>query len=673
MPNPRPSSEDRLRAALWFAEHGFGVFSVWSTEPDGTCRCKLRRECGQPGKHPVPTNGFKAATTDPVLIRSMMSIPSDPNWGMLPPEGVFALDVDGDGIARLADCEARYGPLPATLTTRTANGRHVFLRWPAGLPRPLGQLFGYVTRWGSGTGQGYVIGPRSVHATGAVYMPEGETVEIATLPDTWARAAVGPAKHEPSTITIQGGYQLPEAGYGGSRYDAIRDYIASRYKLGMTREEILAGVIGILGPRFADPLSEGELRDRFERAWRGTSERLGPPRNDPRHPAHDVPRVPSVGMDAADLLELDLPPLRWIVPNLVPEGTTIIAAPPKVGKSCLIYQIAVEASIGGDLLGRRVTPGSVLYLALEDGKRRGQDRLRAALAGRTMPRGRLEVRWSSPNIGEGLEDDILAWLETHPDAVMVAIDTLGKVRPQGTDRRNAYDVDVALLARLQDLFRDRNVALIIVHHARKETHDDFLASVSGTFGLTGSADTIIVVRRKRNEVFGKIHMTGRDVADAEISAKFDGLCWTSAPDAMPEASFEQNEVYRVVDESGPLFPQAIADRLGKTRQNVQNIVGRMVDDGVLKRTGRGYVVDKVTVNTASTPVIPLYPPHVSSDSERNARHGGYTRARAEPVLRVAATSGSEVACHYYADHQYEHYRDAAGDWRCHVCSPEEGQ
>ena len=77
-------------------------------------------------------------------------------------------------------------------------------------------------------------------------------------------------------------------------------------------------------------------------------------------------------MDAADLLARDLPPLRWIVPDVIPEGTTIIAAPPKIGKSCLVYQIAVEASIGGELLGRRVKPGSVLYLALEDGERRGQ-------------------------------------------------------------------------------------------------------------------------------------------------------------------------------------------------------------------------------------------------------------------------------------------------------------
>ena len=117
MPLSRPSVDERIRAALWFAEQGFGVFSVWSTDPDGTCRCVKGRACENAGKHPVPGIGFKAATTDPMHIRTMLSIPSEPNYGMLPPEGVFALDVDGEGIAALARLEAAHGPLPPTLRT----------------------------------------------------------------------------------------------------------------------------------------------------------------------------------------------------------------------------------------------------------------------------------------------------------------------------------------------------------------------------------------------------------------------------------------------------------------------------------------------------------------------------------------------------------------------------
>lgn len=298
------------------------------------------------------------------------------------------------------------------------------------------------------------------------------------------------------------------------------------------------------------------------------------------------------GIDAVDLLALDLPPLRMIVPDLMPEGTMVIASPPKIGKSCLVYQAGVEIAIGGELLGRRVMPGSVLYLALEDGARRGRDRLRAALEGRTLPRGRLEVRWGARRIGEGLEDDIARWLDVHPDAAMVAIDTLGRVRPRSNGKRNAYEVDVEDLGRLQSLFRDRPIALVIVHHSRKEAGDDFLASVSGTYGITGSVDTIAVIRRKRLEAFGTILVTGRDVPDAEISARFDGLTWQEAPGAIAEASFERAEVYKCIEEYGPIFPTAIAERTGLGRTSVQNMVGKLVDSGAVLRTVEGYVASR---------------------------------------------------------------------------------
>lgn len=619
----RPTAEDRIRAACWFAEHGFGVFSVWGVTLAGACRCPKGRTCDNAGKHPIAHQGFHENTRDPERIRILLSVASEPNYGLVCPDGVFVLDVDGDGVARLDQLESEHGILPPTLRTNTANGQHVFLRWPEGLPRPIGQLFGYVTRWGSGANAGYVIGPRSIHASGAVYAPAGPFLDIATLPDAWAQAVIAPAPaaHAADAITIGGGgYELPEPGFAGSRYGEILRFAASRYMRGISKDEVWVGVRDVLAPRFASPLTEPELRSRFERAWKGTPEKLGPPvaseGGRPKRVAH------AGAVDAADLLAMDLPPLRWVVPGLIPEGTTILAAPPKVGKSCLVYQVAVEASIGGDLLGRRVSPGSVLYLALEDGKRRGQDRLRAALAGRTMPRGRLDVQWDANNIGAGLEEDIRAWLDSHPDAVMVAIDTLGKVRPRSTGKQGAYEVDVQDLARLQDLFRDRPVALVIVHHARKEASDDFLASVSGTYGITGSADTILVVRRKRLEQFGTIYTTGRDIEDAEIAVRFSGLSWTAAPGALPEASFERMEVYRDIEKHGPCFARAIADRVGKSRNNVDNMVRALAASGALTRTSKGYVVS--TVGLKDVPDA-LNTPSGSSGYESNYSNRGHAR------------------------------------------------
>jgi hypothetical protein len=274
----RPTRSVRIRAALWFAEQGFGVFSVWSANADGSCRCPKGAACDNAGKHPTTAHGFQDATRDSNRIRTFLSAGSEPNYGLVCPEGVFALDVDGEGVEHLAAIEARLGPLPPTLRTRTAHGEHVFLRWPAALPRPIGQLWGFVTRWGSGQNAGYVIGPRSVHASGAVYEPEGSAFEIAELPETWAHDVLAPAPESDPLIEItSGGYELPDYGYTGSRYTEILRYIGSRYMRGISRDEIWSGVVSVLSPRFEHPLSEADLRTRFERAWKGTPEHFGQP------------------------------------------------------------------------------------------------------------------------------------------------------------------------------------------------------------------------------------------------------------------------------------------------------------------------------------------------------------------------------------------------------------
>jgi hypothetical protein len=274
----RPSSADRIRAALWFADHGFGVFSVWSCDPDGTCRCPAGLECDNAGKHPIPRRGFLEATTDPSRIETMLAAGSEPNYGLVCPDGVFALDVDGDGISRLIALETEMGELPPTLRTKTAHGEHVFLRWPDSLPRPIGQLWGFVTRWGAGANAGYVIGPRSVHASGFAYDLVTNVVDIAELPLAWADSLLRAPEADPDAeyVIPAGGYVLPDHGFAGARYDAIRDFVASRYMRGISEDEIWSGVLHVLAPRFADPLTEADIRARFDRAWKNTPARMGP-------------------------------------------------------------------------------------------------------------------------------------------------------------------------------------------------------------------------------------------------------------------------------------------------------------------------------------------------------------------------------------------------------------
>jgi hypothetical protein len=251
-PVPVPDDPPRVRAALWFAEHGFGVFPCWSAV-GGVCRCPKGRDCSSPGKHPLSEHGFKDATTEPRHIRTFLSAASNPNYGLLPPEGVFVLDVDGDDWeAQLASLEARYGALPPTLRTSTRNGQHIFLRWPASIPRPLKKIFGWVTRWGT---NGYVIGPRSVHVSGFEYAPVG-TVDIAVLPEAWAQAALA-GTPQPGTITIGGGVD-PESVQVGNRHDYLRD--RARFFSGSIRDpDALFAAVWALNEKLPQPKNREEV------------------------------------------------------------------------------------------------------------------------------------------------------------------------------------------------------------------------------------------------------------------------------------------------------------------------------------------------------------------------------------------------------------------------------
>lgn len=378
---PRPTTEARIRAAIWFADQGFGVFSVWSANADAECRCPKGAACASAAKHPIGRQGFLEHTRDHARIRTLLSAGSEPNYGLVCPDGVFVLDVDGEGIARLAELETQLGALPPTLRTNTAHGQHVFLRWPAGLPRPVGQLFGYVTRWGSGAGAGYVIGPRSVHASGAVYAPAGPCTDIATLPAAWARKAVEGATPTEDVITAIAGYELPEPGYTGARYDAIRDYLASRYMRGLAKEEIFTGVRNVLAPRFAEPLTEDGIRSRFERAWRGTRERLGEPMADPEA---DAAIMAAAAVAPAEPAATDWPeppddavyhgPLGEIVRAVAPYteadpvgvlGTLLASVGACMGNLRFIYQGSAQAPnlfvvlVGDSSTGRKGTAGSI--------------------------------------------------------------------------------------------------------------------------------------------------------------------------------------------------------------------------------------------------------------------------------------------------------------------------
>ncbi|SMR98657.1 AAA family ATPase [Caldicellulosiruptor bescii] len=83
-------------------------------------------------------------------------------------------------------------------------------------------------------------------------------------------------------------------------------------------------------------------------------------------------------LSMAELLSLELPPVEFLLEGLLPnEGLTILAGREKIGKSWLCLELALSLAAGTGFLGRQTKrPYKVLYLALEDSKRRLQQRIK---------------------------------------------------------------------------------------------------------------------------------------------------------------------------------------------------------------------------------------------------------------------------------------------------------
>jgi hypothetical protein len=72
----------------------------------------------------------------------------------------------------------------------------------------------------------------------------------------------------------------------------------------------------------------------------------GPQRHDKRDDLKRDPLFPEI-RSIADLLSQELPPARWIVPDILPEGVTLLAGKPKIGKTWLAQGLAVAVATGG--------------------------------------------------------------------------------------------------------------------------------------------------------------------------------------------------------------------------------------------------------------------------------------------------------------------------------------
>ena len=206
---------------------------------------------------------------------------------------------------------------------------------------------------------------------------------------------------------------------------------------------------------------------------------------------------------AKELMSKTYPPKKWIVENLIGPGLTILSGAPKIGKSWLVFALAEAAAVGGLFLGHYgVNQTSVLHLSLEDTERSIKER-RDILA--VQQKGfagtdnlHIATEWEA-GIPE-LEN----YLITHNSIKLVIIDTLGRFMPD-IDDMSDYASTVKPLAAIKKLADKLDIAILVVHHAKKGSgkekgNGDWMDQSLGSQGIVGSADTIVLLGSSGNIV-----------------------------------------------------------------------------------------------------------------------------------------------------------------------------
>ena len=230
---------------------------------------------------------------------------------------------------------------------------------------------------------------------------------------------------------------------------------------------------------------------------------------------------------------------RWVVEGLLTAGLHILAGAPKVGKSWLALDLAVHVSLGEPMWEMATSPCETLYLCLEDTHARVQRRLWAL----TDELG--EEVWvvvSACSMAEGLVGQVGDFCDEHPRVGLVIIDTLQRVRPPRAD--SSYAADYGDLGELKALADSRGLAVVAVHHTRKMGDADVLNRVSGTTGITGSADsTFVLAKQGRASEYATLSLTGRDVEFQELKLRFNDCSW----ELVEKTSAEELAVREVPD------------------------------------------------------------------------------------------------------------------------------
>lgn len=300
-------------------------------------------------------------------------------------------------------------------------------------------------------------------------------------------------------------------------------------------------------------------------------------------------------LSAYEILTTDWPDPVWAVPDLLPVGLATLAGRPKVGKSWLALQIAQAVATGGHALGRTVTAGPVLYLALEDTPRRLKNRMQMQ-GWPVLPQGQGEFM----NLGDfdaqigALSDPLsVARLTDQMRSGgyrLVVIDTLSRaIRGD----QNDADVMTRALSPLQAAALEMNAVVLLIDHHRKTSLGDTdpILDLGGSVAKSGVCDCLLGLYREQGKAGAILHVLGRDVDEQRLRLTHDRVtgCWQCEGDADAlKVTEARQRVLQALEALGaPATLMEVVGATGEDKGNTFKLLNNMAGDGAILRAKQG--------------------------------------------------------------------------------------
>ena len=254
------------------------------------------------------------------------------------------------------------------------------------------------------------------------------------------------------------------------------------------------------------------------------------------------------GMLANGLMDAVFPPVEWVIKDLMPIGFTVLGGAPKVGKSFITLDAAMNVATGGEFLHtQRCIKGSVLYLSMDND---AQWRLQLRLRHLQMQYGvsvhdiDIEFHTDFPT-GDAAIKAIEEWCadqrEEGKQPLMVVADTLAKIEPNfdGSSNRNTmnggYGQSTANLSKWSELALGQRIGVLATHHIRKGGDEDWMNRFIGSQGIVATATTLMMVDHKRGTQEAQLMVSSRDAGEHELQMVRDGWSWNLIEAARPES------------------------------------------------------------------------------------------------------------------------------------------